>query len=206
MQCHNHPFLVSVWRFCKVPDGKIRMINGRRLYSFDSRHSSLWVWDIAGCMFSKPADFLQTQTVITNCTMRNPDTSRHIIQGVSKKGSLIWEKRDFQACIYLFTACLHLYTVWAKLIKGWCWAIFRQIEAQSSLHESSSLYQKNYWQISLQLPAGRIKTNQTKFASRHSQILLQNLSQFISIVIIYWEKLYILMYRIIKVLDINVSC
>ena len=87
MQCHHHSFLVSVWRFCKVPDGKIRMINGRRLYSFDSRHSSLRVWDIAGCMFSKPADFLQTQTVITNCTMtgRNPDTSRHIIQGVSKK-------------------------------------------------------------------------------------------------------------------------
>ena len=94
--------------------------------------------------------------------------------------------------------CVH--TVWAKLIKGWCWAIFRQIEAKSSLHESSSLYQKNYWQISLQLPAGWIKTNQTKFASRHSQILLQNLSQFISIVIIYWEKLFILMYRIIKVL------
>ena len=132
MQCHHHPFLVSVWRFCKVPDGKIRMINGRRLYSFDSRHSSLWVWDIAACMFSKPADFLQTQTVITNCTMtcRNPDTIRHIIQGVSKKGSLIGEKRGFQACIHLFTACLHIvYTLynmtpWYVKVFKWYYSIF----------------------------------------------------------------------------------
>ena len=114
------------------------------------------------------------------------------------RGFKIWPCQQIPT--HILVHCLN--TVWAKLIKGWCWAIFRQIEAQSSLHESSSLYQKNYWQISLQLPAGRIKTNQTKFASRHSQILLQNLSQFISIVIIYWEKLYILMYRIIKVLDI----
>ena len=74
----------------------------------------------------------------------------------------------------VYLVSINLYTVCAKLIVRWCWAIFRQIEAQSSLHESSSLYQKNYWQISLQLPAGRIKTNQTKFARRNCQILLQN--------------------------------